>query len=204
MMTAIYVAALSVVAALLLIGWTGLTSYRRFRGKMLVTCPETGRPAGVSVDARRAALTSLGGDSALRLTTCTRWPEREGCGQDCLAQIGSSPEGCLVRTMLADWYAKRSCAFCGKDFPGVDSYDHQARWWYDKKPALWSPGGRAVEWHEVAVETLPEVLETHRPMCWDCLIVDKLRRTHPELITVRPDRSRAGKSAAYGDAARQP
>jgi hypothetical protein len=77
----------------------------------------------------------------------------------------------------------------------VDSYDHVARWWYDKKPALRSPDGRTVEWREVAVETFPEVLETHRPVCWDCLIVDKLRRTHPELITVRPHRGLPGGSA---------
>jgi hypothetical protein len=152
---------------------------------------------------RRAALTSLSGDSVLRLTACTRWPEREGCGQECLVQIERSPDGCLVRTMLAGWYAKRSCAFCGKEFPEVDSYDHVARWWYDKKPALWSPDGRTVEWHEVAVETFPAILDTHHPVCWDCLIVDKLRRSHPELITVRPHRGLPGASAPDREAARR-
>jgi hypothetical protein len=155
---------------------------------MLVICPETQRPAGVSVDARRAALTSLAGERVLRLTACTRWPERGGCGQECLAEIRRSPEDCLVRRVLADWYRTRSCAFCGKAFASVDSYDHEATWWYDKKPALWSPDGHAVEWREVPVETLPELLETHRAMCRDCLIVDKLRRTHPDFITVRPAR----------------
>jgi hypothetical protein len=182
------VLSLALVAALSVVSWTGIKTYRRFRGKMLVTCPETHGPAGVSVDARRAALTDLTGEPVLRLTACTRWPEREGCDQACLAQIERSPEGCLVRTMLTDWYARRSCALCGRDFPHVDSYDHTAVWWYDKKPALRSPDGRTVEWHEIAVETLPEVLETHHPLCWDCLIVDKLHRTHPELVTVRPER----------------
>ena len=33
-----------------------------------------------------------------------------------LSRIESSPEGCRVRTILADWYATRPCAFCGKTF----------------------------------------------------------------------------------------
>jgi hypothetical protein len=199
MMTAIYAAvAVAILAALSFVSWAAISGYRRFRGKMLVTCPETNRPAGVSVDARGAALTGLTGDPVLRLTACTRWPERQGCGQECLAQIERSPEDCLVRTMLTDWYRTRSCALCGNDFRRVDSYDHKAVWWYDKKPALLSPDGRTVEWHEVAVEAVPEVLGTHRPMCWDCLVIDQLRRRHPELITVRPGGSRSG-----GDASRR-
>jgi hypothetical protein len=57
---------------------------------------------------------------------------------------------------------------------------------YDQKPAFISPEGRIIEWHEVPVETLPQVLATHKPVCWNCLIVETFRRTHPELVVYRP------------------
>ena len=55
-------------------------SYIRFRGKRLVTCPETQRPAAVEVDAARAALSASTGLEHLELQRCSRWPERAGCG----------------------------------------------------------------------------------------------------------------------------
>jgi hypothetical protein len=179
--------ALGVVILALSAGlWAGLRAYRRFRGRMLVTCPETDRRAGVTVDAVHAGLTAMTGHPGLRLSTCTRWPERRDCGQECLAQAERSPEHCLVRRMLAEWYRERSCALCGKGFARVDSYDHEVVWWYDKKPALLSPDGRIVTWHDLPVETLPDVLATHRAVCWDCVIVDTLRRIRPDRVVMRP------------------
>lgn len=163
-----------------------LKPYRKFRGQMLVTCPETQQPAGVAVDAKHVALTGIQGEPDLRLKECTRWPERQNCGQACLTQIESSPQNCLVRTMLSNWYKDKSCVFCGKAFPQVDSYDHRAVFWYEQKPAFVSPEGKLVEWHEVPVETLPQVLATHRPVCWNCLIAMTFRRDHPELVLDRP------------------
>jgi len=56
--------------------------------------------AGVVVDARHAAATALGKSPELRLSSCSRWPERAGCGQECLSQIEASPVECLVRNIL--------------------------------------------------------------------------------------------------------
>ncbi len=163
-----------------------IKTYQRFRGKMLVMCPETHQATGVEVDERHAALSTAHGGPDLRLKACTRWPEHENCGQGCLNQIELSPDGCLVRTMLTDWYQGKSCISCGREFPKIDSYDHKAVFGYDKKPALRSPEGAIVEWLEVPVETLPEVLSTHKPVCWNCLIVHRFRNGHPELVVDRP------------------
>ncbi len=61
-----------------------LTTFLRYRGRRALTCPETGRPAEVGVDAARAAAGSAFGKLALRVKSCSLWPERRGCAQSCL------------------------------------------------------------------------------------------------------------------------
>jgi hypothetical protein len=59
-------------------------TFRRFRSPRMLSCPETGGTAEVGIDAPRAALTSAFGRPLLRVKSCSRWPERERCKQDCL------------------------------------------------------------------------------------------------------------------------
>ncbi len=151
--------------------------YRRFRGTRVVTCPENQKTAAVQVDALRAALSTVG-TRDLELSACTRWPEKRNCGQECLAQIEASPEDCLVRTMLTQWYADRNCVVCGKALGHID--------WLEHKPALRGPGGETAEWAQIPPETLPEVLATHQPICWDCHIAAAFRRQYPDLAVDRP------------------
>ena len=152
----------------------------RFSGARVVLCPETRQPAGVGLKRFHAAAESLFGKHDLELAKCTRWPERQGCGQECLKQIESAPDGCLVSGLVQRFYAGEACAICGK---GLDPLKRTAH-----RPALLGPDRVSVQWHEVPVEQLPFVLSTHRPICWDCHIVETLVRTHPELPVVRPAR----------------
>ena len=187
MISTIHVVLGVVVLILLLYGWrTLIVAYRTYRGKMLVTCPETDQTVGVSVDTRRAAVTAAYLKPELRLQQCTRWPERQDCGQECLSRIEASPADCLVRTMLTDWYRERSCAFCGTGFQQVGSYDHTLYFGYDKRPALVSSDGKLVEWLSMPVEALPQALTTHKPVCWNCLIAQTFRQKYPELVVDRP------------------
>jgi len=55
-----------------------------------VTCPETHREVGVTIDATHAAVTGLRGTPEFRLSKCTRWPERIKCAQDCLPEALSN------------------------------------------------------------------------------------------------------------------
>ena len=152
-------------------------TYWRFRGRRVVVCPETRRPVAVEVDAGHAAVTALAGERELVLKSCTRWPERVGCDQDCVWQIEHAPEDCLVRNMLNDFYRDRPCAFCGKIVGEVHLTDH--------KPAFLSPDGVILEWAEVPPERLPEVFRTHRAVCWNCQVAESFRAEHPELVTDR-------------------
>jgi hypothetical protein len=91
-----------------------LRTYLKFRGKRLVSCPETHQPAAVRVATGKAAFKATLGDGQLRLSECSRWPEKEACGQECLAQIQDAPKACLVWTIINRWYQGQKCVYCHK------------------------------------------------------------------------------------------
>lgn len=155
-----------------------LRAFFRFRGKRLITCPETHRPAAVDLDAKHAARETLFGAPHFRLQDCSRWPERQGCGQECLSQIEQAPEDCLVRNVASRWYAGKQCAVCGRVIHEVE--------WLGHKPALLNAEKKTVYWDSIAPEKLPEVFETYSPVCWDCHIAETFRREHPDLVVDRP------------------
>ncbi len=166
-------------AAVILLSVLGLVSYRwwTYRGARLITCPENDMPAGVRVDALAAVRNPFRTRPALHLSACSRWPEKAGCGQMCLSQIESSPDGCMVSNLLAHWYGGKNCVVCRQPFGEIHFTDH--------KPMLLSPLWKLVQWNEVATETLPDVLATHQPVCWNCGTVMTFLREHPELVTDR-------------------
>ncbi len=154
-----------------------LRFYRRFRGTRVVTCPENQEHAAVEVDTS-AAIQSAFGTPKLSLENCSRWPEKAGCGQQCLSQIEAAPDDCLVRNILTRWYEGKTCVVCGKPLGPAD--------WYEHKPALMSPQQKTVEWGQIAPERVLEVLENHRPVCWDCHIASTFRSEHSDLVLDRP------------------
>jgi len=127
-MLLVYVMALLILGVLFLLFLAAANAYLKFRGTRLVSCPETKEPAAVEVDAKYAAIIAPTGERGLRLKDCSRWPESQDCGQQCLGQIVSAPEDCLVRNILMKWYEGRNCVFCGKTLGEID--------WLDHKPAL--------------------------------------------------------------------
>jgi hypothetical protein len=155
-----------------------VSEYFRMRGARVVACPENDQPAAVTVDARRAALTAAAGHEQLRLDSCSRWPDKAGCGQECLKQIEAQPTDCLVRTQVDRWYADKSCAICGKALGQVE--------WAAHAPALRAPDGRTLEWRDVKPETMFEVMGSHAAICWDCHVAETFRRQRPDLVLDNP------------------
>jgi hypothetical protein len=156
----------------------GIRAYIKYRGQRLIYCPENRKPAAVEVNALHASLSNATDVLHLELRTCSRWPEKQGCGQECLSQIERSPEECLVRTIVTQWYAGKVCATCGRPIQEVE--------WLGHKPALLDSEGKTVYWDKIRAESLPEVFKTHLPVCWDCHIATTLLREHPEVVTHRP------------------
>jgi hypothetical protein len=156
----------------------GVQAYFRLRGKHLVTCPETQTPQAVDVAAAEAALGAFVNEPTLRLKECSRWPERESCGQDCLSRVEADPENCLVWNIVAKWYEGKVCVFCQKPIGPLQHLDHA--------PALLGPDFRTSEWRDVAPEELPRIFSSHKPVCWNCHVTETFRRLHPNLVTDRP------------------
>lgn len=156
----------------------GLRAYFTFRGKRLVTCPETHKAAAVQVAAGEAGVGAFFSELTVRLRECSRWPERQNCGQDCLQQVEADPQNCLVWNIVSKWYEGKSCVFCHKPIGPLHHVDHA--------PALLGPDFRTTEWKYVRPEELPEIFATHQPVCWNCHVAESFRRLHPELVTDRP------------------
>lgn len=143
------------------------------RGARIVECPETKAPAAVSINAGTAA---LGGH--LALSECSRWPERQACGRECLAQIERAPANCLVRNIVTDWYKGKDCAVCHKPLGEID--------WLERKPGLLDAAGHARPWPDVPPESLPEALAHDQPICFDCWVSAAFRQDHPDLVLDNP------------------
>jgi len=151
--------------ALLTLGFARIAgAYLRFRGKRVVTCPATEQPAAVELAAGHAALRAAFHQPTLQLSDCSRWPAQPGCCQECLKQIELAPEECLVRTILTRWYQGKSCTYCGRPLAEIN--------WWQHKPSLASPELRILEWKDVQPETIPGVLQTHLPVCWNCYVAE--------------------------------
>lgn len=156
----------------------GIRAYLKYRGQRLVTCPETHKAAVVDVGAGEAAVGAFLKEPTVRLVECSRWPERQNCGQECLQQVETDPENCLVWNLVAQWYEGKDCVYCRKPISSLRHLDHA--------PALLGPDGKTAEWKNVRPEQLPDIFATHRPVCWNCHVTETFRRLHPELVTNRP------------------
>jgi hypothetical protein len=172
-----------IVAALVFVSMATLfvALYVRYRGKRIVTCPETKLPVGAEVNAALAAGTWIVTQPRYVVTACSRWPERAGCDQACAPQIEASPEETLVRNIVARWYAERICFYCAKPIEEIGGA---------VVPALLSPTGTLCEWKDIAAEDLPKALADSVAVCARCELVEDFRRRFPTLIIERPDRPR--------------
>jgi hypothetical protein len=155
----------------------GVRAFLNYRGKRLITCPETRKPAAVDVAAGEAAVGAFLSEPTLRLKECSRWPERADCVQDCLQQIEGDPENCLVWNIVTKWYEGKKCVFCHKPIGPLHHLDHA--------PALLGPDFRTVEWKDLRPEELPDVFARYQPVCWNCHVAETFRRLHPQLVTDR-------------------
>ena len=155
----------------------GIRAYFTYKGKRLITCPETHQPEAVDVAAGEAAVGAFLAEPTIRLKECSRWPERQNCGQECLSQIEIGPANCLVWNIVSHWYEERNCAICHKPIGRLHRLDHA--------PALLSPDSKTAEWKDFHPEQLPDVFSKYQPVCWNCHVTGTFRRLHPELVVDR-------------------
>ncbi|HJZ99621.1 MAG TPA: hypothetical protein VKE70_24090 [Candidatus Solibacter sp.] len=149
---------------------TRVVSWLKWRGERVVRCPDNGRPAGVTVDAWHAT-------RHLNLSACSRWPEKAGCGQACLAEIAVAPADCQVRTIAERWYDGKNCAVCGVKMSGAA--------WDSSQPGLIFPDHSTMQCNQISADQLGETLAAASPLCFRCYLADWLVRERPELAVMR-------------------
>jgi hypothetical protein len=176
--TAVVLALLGVVIVTYLV--FALAAYVRMRGRHVVTCPETHLPAGVTVDQVHAAVSAMWDGRDVRLASCTRWPEREGCDQACAPQIAADATGTRADTIFKEWFEGKSCAMCRRPIPPVHAME--------QRPALLDvQSGAILTWDEIAADQIPGALETHVPVCENCAVAETFRRRFPDRVVDRAD-----------------
>jgi hypothetical protein len=151
-------------------------TYLLYRGKRIVTCPDTARPEAVDVAAGSAAISAFSGEPDLRLDQCSRWPERRDCGQECLKQIETDPDNCLVWNIVSNWFEGQSCASCHKRFGRLRHLD---------PPALMGPDQKTIGWDEFPPQQLPEIFSSYKPVCWNCHVTETFRQLESEVVVER-------------------
>jgi hypothetical protein len=169
-----------IFAAVLLVALTAvfIALYLKFRGKRIVTCPETHEPVSTEVNAALAAGTWLVTQPRFVVTACSRWPERAGCDQACAPQIEADADGTRVRDIVTDWYTERTCVYCKKpieDLRGAIA------------PGLLSADGKLHEWSEIPAEDIPLTLAGSVAVCARCELAEDFRRRFPNRVLDRFD-----------------
>jgi len=164
-----------------------LVAWFRMRGTRIVVCPETKAPAAVAVDCAHAAASAVWERSDLQLTSCSRWPEREGCNQPCVAQIEIAPHDTLATSILSRFFQGKACAICHGAIPKVHAGN--------PKPGLLNPISHDLyAWHDIPAQDLTAMLRTHLPVCSNCQVAETFRREHGDLVV---DRHRTAPSHSH-------
>jgi hypothetical protein len=173
------IALLAIAGVFLLRRLANATHAWRYHGLMLVTCPETRKPAAVKIAGLRAALSEFLNRGQLELNACSRWPERRDCDQDCVCQIERDPEDHRVWNIASQWFAGKRCVYCRKPIEQLTHLDHA--------PALMQTEDRTtVEWRNMPPEQLPGAFSKCVPVCWSCHMTETFLRKFPDRAITRP------------------
>jgi hypothetical protein len=158
------------VFAVVLLVYVGIAiaTWRRLRGLRVVSCPETRRPAGVTVDLGHALATAVWEAADVRLASCSCWPERQGCDEGCVPQIETGEAATRPRAIAARFFERRSCAICLRRIKPLTHGAHQ--------PGFMNPITReATPWDQLPAQDLPDAVASHRALCRDCTFAESSR-----------------------------
>ncbi len=175
---------LFIIGAILLVALplgVSLQAYFRNRGRRAVICPDNREPVTVELDNKYAFATALRGQEHDRLHTCSRWPEKGDCGQECLAQVNPSPEN--IERLLQKWYHGKTCAICDHALTPAD--------WRRSRLALLNEHQKLFELRHMHLDELPSVLDQMAPLCWNCHQEERVRQAESPRLLKR-DRRKYG------------
>ena len=169
---------LLVVAVLLVYLVIALRTWSRVRGTRVVVCPETQQPVAVKVDVGHAVASALWEKADVKLTSCSRWPERQDCDQPCVRQIETTPAETAPTTIAAHFFTGERCAICTRPIEAPNRMTLQ--------PGFMDATTHKVQsWDEVPPQDLAEAMATRRPLCANCTLAETFRQRFPDRVTDR-------------------
>jgi hypothetical protein len=181
-MLSAFLVALFIIGAIVLIAMPvglSLQSYFRNRGRRNVICPENHEPVTVEPDSKYAFFTALRGQEHERLQSCTRWPEKGDCGQECLAQVDPTPEN--LERLLQKWYQGKTCTICDRALTPAD--------WRRSRLALLNEKQKLFELRHMHLDEIPSALDRMAPLCWNCHQEERARQAEPPRL-LKGDRTK--------------
>jgi hypothetical protein len=149
-----------------------IEDYYKNRGRQSVTCPASHQAADIEVDRQFAFWTALRGQEHSRLQSCSQWPEKGDCGQECLAQIDPSPEN--IERLLTKWQERKRCAICTQALTPGD--------WRQGRLAGLDQNQKLIGLREMTLDRFAATLENMRPLCWNCHQEERERQPVPAVI----------------------
>ena len=153
----------------------------RLRGKRVVICPETQQPVGVTVDLGHAATTAVWEKADVRLTSCSRWPERAGCDQPCVAQIEAEPVETRTKVIATHFFAGKRCGICQRAIEPPNAATLQ--------PGFLNLVTHEVNaWDEIDPAKLTAATEHDLPLCANCTLAESFRQRFPDRVVERTPR----------------
>jgi hypothetical protein len=87
----ITISAIVAVGILFVLAPIAIETYRRYRNRKVVICPDNEKLADVELKAGWAGLMSAFGKSKLAVKWCSRWPGKKGCGEACVKENWPTP-----------------------------------------------------------------------------------------------------------------
>jgi hypothetical protein len=170
--------ALLVLAVLVVYLVIALRTWSRVRGTRVVVCPETQRPVAVKVDVGHAVASALWEKADVKLTACSRWPERQDCDQPCVRQIETKPAETAPATIATHFFTGERCAICTRPIEAPNRMTLQ--------PGFMDAATHKVQsWDEVPPQDLAEAMATRRPLCANCTLAETFRQRFPDRVTDR-------------------
>jgi hypothetical protein len=153
-------------------------TWAHVHGSRVVVCPETQKPVAVKVDVGHAIATAVWEKADLKLTSCTRWPERQDCDQPCVKQIETAPAETSPKTIAAHFFVKERCAICTRPIESPGSMTLQ--------PGFMDPATHKVQsWEDVPPQDLAAAIATRHPLCANCTLAETFRQRFPDRVTDR-------------------
>jgi hypothetical protein len=154
------------------------TAWIRLRGTRVVACPETHKPAAVTIDGTHAAVTAVWEKADLKLDTCSRWPEHRDCDQACVGQIVEAGDETRARTIAAHFFEGQRCAICLHTIDPIDATALQ--------PGLLDPVTHGVSaWDEINAQDLADAFHARKPVCANCTLAESFRQRFPDRVVDR-------------------